>query len=88
MAPNLDYFMFLSDRKYGDARRHLDAMKAAVLEAYTLLPGEVATQDRDDVVAPLSEVHRLTGAFNDFVAQNSRRSESRIAAPTGTRISR
>jgi len=86
-VPNMDYFMALSDRKYWDARHHMDTMKEAVFAAYNLLLGEVETQNRDDALALLAEVHRLTGAFNDFVAQNSRKSESRIAAPTGSRIS-
>jgi hypothetical protein len=34
-------------------------------------------------------VHRLTDAFNDFVAENSRREAgSRIATPTGSLIRR
>lgn len=86
-VPNMDYFMALSDRKYWEAREHLDAMKDAVFDAYNLLLGEVETPNRDEALALLGEVHRLTGAFNDFVAENARRTETRIAAPTGSRIS-
>jgi tetratricopeptide (TPR) repeat protein len=87
-VPNLEYFMGLSDRKYDQIRDHLDAMKASVLEAYDVLLAEVATPNRDEALSLLAEVHRLTDAFNGFVAENSRKSESRIAAPTGSIIRR
>lgn len=87
-VPNLDYFMSLSDRKYRETRRHLDAMKAAVLDAHAVLLGEVETQNRADALALLSDVHRLTDAFNDFVAENSRRTGTRIAPPTGSILRR
>lgn len=85
-VPNLDYFMGLSDRKYDQIRDHLDAMKESVLEAYDVLLGEVGTPNRSEALVLLAEVHRLTDAFNGFVAENSRKSESRIAAPTGSII--
>lgn len=87
-VPNLDYFMALSDRKYGQIRDHLDAMKAAVLEAYDILLPEVGTPHRDSALMLLAEVHRMTDAFNEFVAENARKTESRIAAPTGSIIRR
>lgn len=87
-VPSLDYFMGLSDRKYDQIRDHLDAMKAAVLEAYDVLLPQVETQDRADALALLGEVHRLTDAFNEFVAENARKTESRIASPTGSLIRR
>jgi hypothetical protein len=87
-VPNLDYFMGLSDRKYGQIRDHLDAMKESVLEAYDVLLAEVGTPNRDEALILLAEVHRLTDAFNGFVAENSRKTESRIAAPTGSIIRR
>jgi len=86
-VPNMDYFMALSDRKYAATWEHLEAMQEAVLEAWEVLLPEVETQNRDDALALLSEVHRLTDAFNDFVAKNARkRADTRIAAPTGSRI--
>ncbi len=85
-VPNLEYFMGLSDRKYDQIRDHLDAMKESVLQAYEVLLGEVGTANRTEALALLAEVHRLTDAFNGFVAENSRKSESRIAAPTGSII--
>jgi hypothetical protein len=87
-VPSLGYFLSLSDRKYELIRDHLDAMQDAVLTAWAVLLPEVETQNRDDAVTLLIEVHRLTDAFNDFVAENARRSESRIAATTGSRINR
>ena len=87
-VPNLDYFMSMSDRKYKETRRHLDAMKAAVLEAHAVLLGEVETRNRADALSLLSDVHRLTAAFNDFVAENSRRTGSRIAPTTGSILRR
>lgn len=87
-VPNLDYFMSLSDKKYAATWEHLDAMQDAVLEAYSVLLPEVDTTNRDDALLLLAEVRRLTDAFNDFVEQNARgRTGSRIAAPTGSRIS-
>jgi tetratricopeptide (TPR) repeat protein len=88
LVPNMDYFMSLSDKKFRDTRRHLDAMQDAVLAAYDVLMGEVDTQNRDEALTLLSEVHRLTGAYNDFLAENSRRPGSRIAPQTGSRINR
>jgi tetratricopeptide (TPR) repeat protein len=85
-VPNLEYFMGLSDRKYDQIRDHLDAMKESVLQAYEVLLREVGTPNRTEALALLAEVHRLTDAFNGFVAENSRKSESRIAAPTGSII--
>lgn len=85
-VPNLEYFMGLSDRKYDQIRDHLDAMKESVLQAYEVLLGEVGTANRTEALALLAEVHRLTDAFNGFVAENSRKSESRIAASTGSII--
>ncbi len=87
-VPNMDYFMGLSDRKYDQIHDHLDAMQDAVLEAYAVLLGEVETPNRDATVPLLSEVHRLTGAFNDFVAENARRTGTRIAPPTGSILRR
>jgi hypothetical protein len=80
----MDYFMGLSDRKYEQIRDHLDAMEDAVLDAYAVLLGEVETQNRSDALTLLSEVHRLTGAYNGFVAENARRTGTRIAPPTGS----
>ncbi len=85
-VPNLDYFMSMSDRKYGETRLHLDAMKSAVLEAHAVLLREVLTPNRDATVPLLTEVRRLTDAFNDFVEENGRRTGTRIAARTGSRI--
>ncbi|MES2627178.1 MAG: tetratricopeptide repeat protein [Pseudomonadota bacterium] len=87
-VPNMDYFMSLSNKKYSTTWEHLNAMQDAVLEAYAVLLPEVATEHRDDALTLLSEVHNLTDAFNDFVAQNARRTGSRIAGPTGSRINR
>lgn len=88
-VPDMNYFMSLSDRKYGATWDHLNAMQDAVLEAWAVLLPEVETHNRDAALALLTEVHSLTGAFNDFVAKNAgKRTGSRIAAPTGTRISR
>lgn len=87
-VPNLEYFMGLSDRKYDQIRDHLDAMKESVLQAYDVLLGEVTTPNQGEALLLLAEVHRLTDAFNGFVAENSRKSESRIAAPTGSIIRR
>jgi tetratricopeptide (TPR) repeat protein len=88
-VPNMDYFMSLSDRRYGATWDHLNAMEDAVLEAWKVLLPEVETQNRDAALTLLTEVHRLTDTFNDFVAKNARkRTGSRIAAPTGSKIRR
>jgi hypothetical protein len=87
-VPNMDYFMSLSDRKYREVQRHLDATQDAVLEAYAVLRNEVETPNRAAALSLLSEVHRLTDAHNDFTAANARRTGSRIAAPTGSIIAR
>jgi hypothetical protein len=87
-VPNMDYFMSLSDKKFRDTRRHLEAMQDAVLEAYAVLLGEVETQNRDEALTLLAEVHRLTAVYNDFLAENSRRPGSRITSHTGSRITR
>jgi hypothetical protein len=87
-VPNLEYFMGLSDRKYDQIRDHLDAMRESVLQAYDVLLGEVATPNQSEALVLLAEVHRLTDAFNGFVAENARKTESRIAAPTGSIIRR
>jgi tetratricopeptide (TPR) repeat protein len=85
-VPNMDYFMSLTDKKYRATWEHLDAMQDAVLEAYKILLPEVDTANRDDALMLLADVHRLTGAFNDFVAKNARRTGTHITASTSTRI--
>jgi tetratricopeptide (TPR) repeat protein len=87
-VPNMDYFMSLSDKKFRDTQYHLDAMQDSVLEAYKVLLAEVDTQNRDEALKLLAEVHRLTRVYNDFLAQNSRKPGSRIAPRTGSRINR
>lgn len=65
-VPNLDYYLIPSHAKTMEIRRYLNEMKSSIVKAYDAVEGETGRPDLRNAL--LSDVHRLTGAYNSFVS--------------------